>query len=229
MFFRIKKSGDHAYVQVVKNKRVNSTMRRSIITNLGAPTISSRPAHLPRCFRPAPSSLTRCCSSARWTRTPTDHCRLQPSASADLVVRPHLGPARHRRGPGGVAEASYVRICSERALFVATLHRLFVSGSDLDFSSWIADYDIAGVERSRPTWFLSRHRIAGQGTGGEASRCARTTLCRGHHRGATVRPATRPVHRSSLRCSWTRRAYRSSARAARRWADIAIRRIIAPT
>ena len=33
----------------------------------------------------------------------------------------------------------------ERAVFVATLHRLFVSGSDRDCSSWMADYDIAGV------------------------------------------------------------------------------------
>ena len=34
----------------------------------------------------------------------------------------------------------------ERAVFVGTLHRLFVSGSDRDCASWMADYDIAGVE-----------------------------------------------------------------------------------
>ena len=34
----------------------------------------------------------------------------------------------------------------ERAVFVATLHRLFVSGSDRDCSCWMEDYDIAGVE-----------------------------------------------------------------------------------
>ena len=34
----------------------------------------------------------------------------------------------------------------ERAVFVATLHRLFVSGSDRDCSSWMADYDIAVVD-----------------------------------------------------------------------------------
>ncbi len=34
----------------------------------------------------------------------------------------------------------------ERAVFVGTLHRLFVSGSDRDCSSWMADYDIAGVD-----------------------------------------------------------------------------------
>jgi hypothetical protein len=34
----------------------------------------------------------------------------------------------------------------ERAVFVGTLHRLFVSGSDRDCSSWMEDYDIPGVD-----------------------------------------------------------------------------------
>lgn len=34
----------------------------------------------------------------------------------------------------------------ERAVFVATLHRLFVSGSDRDCVSWMADYDIPGAD-----------------------------------------------------------------------------------
>src|SRR6266702_1082752 len=34
----------------------------------------------------------------------------------------------------------------ERAVFVGTLHRIFVSGSDRDCSSWMEEYDIAGAE-----------------------------------------------------------------------------------
>ena len=34
----------------------------------------------------------------------------------------------------------------ERAVFVAALHRVFVSGSDRDCSSWMEDYDIPGAE-----------------------------------------------------------------------------------
>jgi transposase len=34
----------------------------------------------------------------------------------------------------------------ERAVFVAALHRLFVSGSDRDCASWIKDYDIPGAD-----------------------------------------------------------------------------------
>src|SRR6202158_4180751 len=35
MFFRIKKSGRRAYVQVVENKRVDGAVRQSVIANLG--------------------------------------------------------------------------------------------------------------------------------------------------------------------------------------------------
>jgi hypothetical protein len=35
MCFRIKKSGERAYVQVVENKRVNGTVRQTVIANLG--------------------------------------------------------------------------------------------------------------------------------------------------------------------------------------------------
>ena len=34
----------------------------------------------------------------------------------------------------------------ERAVFVATLHRLFVSGSDRDCTTWMSDYDIPAAE-----------------------------------------------------------------------------------
>ncbi len=35
MFFRIKKSGDRAYLQVVENNRVGSAVRQSVVANLG--------------------------------------------------------------------------------------------------------------------------------------------------------------------------------------------------
>ena len=48
----------------------------------------------------------------------------------------------------------------ERAVFVATLHRIFVSGSDRDCASWMEDYDIPDTEKvtiprqSRGLYFL---------------------------------------------------------------------------
>src|SRR5215470_17064799 len=46
----------------------------------------------------------------------------------------------------------------ERAVFVATLHRLFVSGSDRDCVSWMADYDIGGAQALCLHHFTARWR-----------------------------------------------------------------------
>ena len=35
MFFRLKKSGERAYVQIVENKRVDGAVRQSVIATLG--------------------------------------------------------------------------------------------------------------------------------------------------------------------------------------------------
>ena len=46
----------------------------------------------------------------------------------------------------GLLAARAFSFAVERAVFVATLHRLFVSGSDRDCVSWMADYDIGGAQ-----------------------------------------------------------------------------------
>ena len=35
MFFRLKKSGERAYVQIVENKRIGGAVRQSVIANVG--------------------------------------------------------------------------------------------------------------------------------------------------------------------------------------------------
>ena len=35
MFFRLKKSGERAYVQIVENKRIDGAVRQSVIATLG--------------------------------------------------------------------------------------------------------------------------------------------------------------------------------------------------
>ena len=92
------------------------------------------------------SSPIRCCSSTRSTRTPKGRCRPRPTHRRAAAVRQDW----EQLGIGGVlAELLKDRafeFAVERAVFVATLHRLFVSGSDRDCSSWMEDYDIAGSD-----------------------------------------------------------------------------------
>ena len=65
----------------------------------------------------------------------------------------------------------------ERAVFVAALHRLFVSGSDRDLRlAYQGGHDIPGGGGARLASLLPRHGLARRGAGGEAGwgagRCA---------------------------------------------------------
>jgi transposase len=144
MFFRVKKSGGRGYLQIVANRRIGGAVRQSVIANLG------RADHLI-----ASGALAALLASGAKL---TDQVLLLQALDEDdgslaLDGKRIGGPllfARlwHELGisavlDGLLAERGFA-FAVERAVFVATLPRLFVSGSDRDCASWVADYDIAG-------------------------------------------------------------------------------------
>jgi hypothetical protein len=147
MFFRIKKSGDRAYVQVVENKRVDGAVRQSVIANLGRADDLIASGAL--------ASLLS--SGAKLTDQVLLINALDADADGSLSVAAKriggpllFGRIWDRLGIVAVLaellEHRAFEFAVERAVFVGTLHRLFVSGSDRDCSLWMADYDIAGVD-----------------------------------------------------------------------------------
>jgi transposase len=147
MFFRLKKSGQRAYVQIVENKRVDGAVRQSVIANLGRADELAASGAL--------ASLLA--SGAKFTDQVLLINALDEdedgalSASAKRVGGPLLfGRIWERLGIDAVlADLLRKRAFEfpvERAVFAAALHRLFVSGSDRDCACWMADYDIPGAE-----------------------------------------------------------------------------------
>jgi len=146
VFFRIKKSGERSYLQIVENKREGAAVRQTVIANLGRVDELAASGAL--------ASLLA--SGAKFTDQVLLINALAADASGALSASAKRigGPllfARiwERLGIGDVLadllkERSFA-FAVERAVFVATLHRLFVSGSDRDCSVWMEDYDIAGV------------------------------------------------------------------------------------
>jgi hypothetical protein len=61
MFFRIKKSGTRGYVQVVENKRVDGTVRQSVIATLGRSDELAASGALASCSHPGRGSAIRFC------------------------------------------------------------------------------------------------------------------------------------------------------------------------
>ena len=145
MFFRIKKSGTRGYVQVVENKRVNGTVRQSVIATLGRTDELAASGALASLL----ASGARFCDQVLLieARDKDDAFTL----SAKRIGGPLLfGRLWEELGIQEVLsellkERSF-EFSVERAIFTATLHRLFVSGSDRDCASWMEDYDIPGSE-----------------------------------------------------------------------------------
>jgi transposase len=144
MFFRVKPSGPRRYLQIVENRRVEGAVRQTVIATLG------RLDELQ-----ASGALTALMASgAKFV----DQIVLLDALAGDesslctkRIGAPLLfGRLWRRLGIDAVldklAGERAFEFAIERAIFVATLHRLLVSGSDRDCDAWRADYDIAGTE-----------------------------------------------------------------------------------
>jgi len=69
MFFRLEKSGDRAYVQIVENKRFVGAVRQSVVARFGRADEIEASGAVRRCWPRAPSSPIRSCSYQRATKT----------------------------------------------------------------------------------------------------------------------------------------------------------------
>ena len=146
MFFRLKKSGQRGYVQIVENRRDGAAVRQRVIANLGRADELAASGAL--------ASLIA--SGAKLTdQVLLIHALDEDEGALSVAARRIGGPLLFGRiwdrlGIGAVLDdllnERAFEFPVERAVFVAALHRLFVSGSDRDCSSWMEDYDIPGAE-----------------------------------------------------------------------------------
>jgi len=147
MFFRIKKSGNRGYVQVVENRRIDGTVRQSVIANLGRADELIASGGLASLL----ASGAKLTDQVLVINAFDEDGDGSLSAAARRIGGPLLfGRIWQRLGIADVLEELLehraFEFPVERAVFVGTLHRLFVSGSDRDCSAWMEDYEIAGVD-----------------------------------------------------------------------------------
>jgi hypothetical protein len=144
MFFRLKKSGERAYVQIVENKRVDGAVRQSVVATVGRVDELAASGGL--------ASGAKFCDQILLIQAVDQKVEEGGfSLSAKRIGGPLLfGRIWERLGidavVGDLLKDRAFEFAVERAVFVATLHRLFVSGSDRDGATWMSDYDIPGAE-----------------------------------------------------------------------------------
>jgi len=147
MFFRLKKSGERAYVRIVENKRIDGAVRQSVIATLGRADELDASGALASLL----ASGAKLTDQVLLINALDEDADGALSASAKRIGGPLLfSKIWERLGIadvlGDLLQDRAFEFAVERAVFVATLHRIFVSGSDRDCSSWMEDYDIAGSD-----------------------------------------------------------------------------------
>ena len=146
MFFRLKKSGERTYVQIVENKREGAAVRQSVIANLGRADELAASGALASLI----ASGAKLTDQVLLISALDEEANGALSVAAKRIGGPMLfGRIWERLGIGTVLDdllkERAFEFPVERAVFVATLHRLFVSGSDRDCAAWMEDYDIPGA------------------------------------------------------------------------------------
>src|SRR5271166_1138865 len=147
MFFRLKTSGQRGYVQIVENKRDGAAVRQRVIANLGRGDELAASGALASLI----ASGAKLTDQVLLINALDEDGEGALSIAAKRIGGPMLfDRIWERLGIGGVLDDLLkergFEFPVERAVFVAALHRLFVSGSDRDWASWIKDYDIPGAE-----------------------------------------------------------------------------------
>lgn len=142
MYVVEKSAGGHRYLYLVEGIREGKKVRQRTVLALGRKDVLEASGQLERLT----SSLARF----------TEHSMLLSDIDAGRIVARRIGGPLlfgrlwERLGIGEVLgdllENRGFEFAVERAVFVATLHRLFVSGSDRGCIDWMQSYAIDGVE-----------------------------------------------------------------------------------
>jgi transposase len=143
MFARIKKSGQHQYLQIVENHREGSKTIQRVISTIGRMDQLEAKGDIEKLIR----SLSR--FSERVVLI------LSGKSEVDAFAK-KIGPwlifgrlweeLRIRKIIKGFLEGRKFEFDVERAIFLTVLHRLFASGSDRSCEKWHQDYRIEGVK-----------------------------------------------------------------------------------
>lgn len=145
MFVRVKNAGNHQYVQVVHNERINGSSRQHVIATLGRLDVLKATGQL--------DALVNSCSRF------LEHSVVlsaQRQGQIEPVSTKRIGPTlvferlwRELGLPQVLHELLRERKFGfevERAIFLTVLHRLFSPGSDRAAEQWRNQYAIDGVE-----------------------------------------------------------------------------------
>jgi len=145
MFIREKRIGAYTYVYLVETVRENDKIKQRIIRNLGRKEAVEAAGDLDRLARSAARLAQRSMvlSAIEDGTAPNVTCR---RIGAPLLFERLWQESGCRAVLEGLLTERRFEFAVERAVFLTTLHRLMVSGSDRACEHWRNDYRVDGID-----------------------------------------------------------------------------------
>jgi hypothetical protein len=145
MYFRVKRTGDYAYLQIVESYRADNRVRQRVLTTVGRLDVLQSTGQLDALLR----SGLRFCNKlavidahAAGQTQPVKVERVGPDLVFGRLWRElQIGPILKR----ALADRQY-EFDVERAIYLTVIHRLMVSGSDRAAERWREAYRLPGTE-----------------------------------------------------------------------------------
>jgi len=145
MFVRVKKSGPHEYLQIVRNERIDGHVRQEVVATLGRREVLRESGQID-------ALVNSCARFAEQTAVLSAHRSGRTEPGRTLKIGPPLVFERLWQQSGlpeiltRLLESRRYEFSIERAVFLTVLHRLFDPGSDRAAEVWKEGYDLQGVE-----------------------------------------------------------------------------------
>ena len=143
MFARVKKSGNHQYLQIVENHKVKGRVVQRVIVTLGRMDQLQEKDRIETLV----GSLSRFSEKVLLILSGrSDVTALAKKIGPTLIFERLWRELGIQKVIGGLLSGRRFEFDAERAIFLTVLHRLFVSGSDRSCDRWRRDYVIEGAE-----------------------------------------------------------------------------------
>jgi hypothetical protein len=145
MYFRVKRTGAYAYLQIVRSQREGRRVHQQVLTTLGRLDVLQASGQLESLLR---SGLRHC----ETIRVIDAHAAGETLPVSIHSIGPNLVFSRLWEDLGlpgilkGLLQHRRFGFDVERAIYLTVLHRLFTSGSDRAAERWREEYRIPGVE-----------------------------------------------------------------------------------
>ena len=143
MFARIKKSGQHQYLQIVENHREGPKTVQRVISTIGRMDQLQAKGDIEKLIR----SLSRFSEKVLLILSGKSEVHASARKIGPSLIFGRLWEELGiRKIIKGFLEGRKFEFDVERAIFLTVLHRLFASGSDRSCEKWHQDYRIEGVK-----------------------------------------------------------------------------------